>query len=564
LSSNIVHCTLFIINRSLFIETEMKRLWLSILTLALTGCIENDIPYPVVECVIKSIAAEGLSGDPIIDRATRTVTLPLEETTDIQNVVITACEITEEATASQEIEGRHNLMAPLYVTLSIYQDYPWTIQAQQIIPRIFTVAGQVGATEWDLADRTAKVYVGFEDLSHVEITGLKLGPVGAGMSGTDIDELDESNFHLLSDFTTPNPVYVTCHGRTETWHLSVEHTDIKVAFAGIAPWTHSAWLRADGLNGTKLGFRYREEGSEEWIEAAEESITIDGGSFSTQLRGLVPETRYQAIAYSNDDVSPIESFTTEAALPLPNGGFEAWSQPGKIIYPYAEGAQPFWDSGNKGSATVNKIVCEGRPEPRPGSDGTKSAYLESTFAAVAGIGKFAAGNIFVGTYTETIGTNGKINFGRPFATHPIALRGWVKYTQGQIDIDLSKVTMPPGQTLTEGDPDMGAIYIVMGAWTAAEYGGTDESPLQIYTKDLNTFFDKNGKDVIGYGELLLNETVGDWRQITIPIEWRDTQRTPTHMMIVCSASRWGDYFIGSTKSRMWLDDFELIYDYADL
>ena len=31
-------------------------------------------------------------------------------------------------------------------------------------------------------------------------------------------------------------------------------------------------------------------------------------------------------------------------------------------------------------------------------------------------------------------------------------------------------------------------------------------------------------------------------------------------MIVCSASRWGDYFTGSTKSEMWVDDFELIYD----
>ena len=31
-------------------------------------------------------------------------------------------------------------------------------------------------------------------------------------------------------------------------------------------------------------------------------------------------------------------------------------------------------------------------------------------------------------------------------------------------------------------------------------------------------------------------------------------------MIVCSASRWGDYFTGSTQSEMWLDDFELLYD----
>ncbi len=517
----------------------MKRLGLYILLAsALTACIENDIPYPVVECSVESIAAEGLSGDPAIDIAARKVTLPLEETTDIRAVEITACKITDEAGASVEIVGTHDLTSPLYVTLSIYQDYPWTIEAQQTIPRTFTVEGQVGATQWNFEDRTAKAYVGFEDLSHVEIKALKLGPRGiTRMSCTDVADFNDSNLYLLSDFTSPRRVDVTCHGRTDDWYLSVEYTDVKVTFAGIAPWTHSAWLRADGLSGTKLGFRYREEGAEEWLEVPEASIEVDGGSFSAQIRGLQPQTRYEAVAYSDDDLSTVEIFTTEAALPLPNGGFEEWCQPGKIIYPYAEGTAPFWDSGNKGSATVNKTICEGRPEPRPGSEGKYAAYLESTFASVAGIGKFAAGNIFVGEYTETVGTNGKINFGRPFATHPLALRGWVKYIQGRID-QVDKI--PPGTNLAKGDPDVGTVYIVMGTWTAAEYGGTDESPLQIYTKELTSFFNKDGKDVVGYGELLLNETVGEWRQVTIPIEWRDTQTVPTHLMIVCSASKYGD------------------------
>ena len=547
----------------------MKRLGLYILLAsALTACIENDIPYPVVECTVERIAAEGLAGEPAIDFAARKVTLPLEETTDIRAVEITECKITDEADVTDsdgnivELVGRHNLTAPLHVNLSIYQDYPWTIEAQQTIPRIFTVEGQVGATQWNLESRTAKAYVGFEDMSQVRVTALKLGPRDiTTMTYIDGVVLNDTNLDLLN-FSNADPrIDVICHGDSEEWHLSVEYTDVKVTFASIAPWTHSAWLRADGLSGTKLGFRYREEGAGEWLEVPEASVTVEGGSFSAQVRGLQPQTRYEAVAYSNDDLSTTEIFTTEAALPLPNAGFEEWSQPGKILYPYAESAAPFWDSGNKGSATVNKTICEGRPEPRPGSEGKYAAYLESTFASVAGIGKFAAGNIFVGTYAETIGTNGKINFGRPFATHPIALRCWVKYIQGRID-QIDKV--PPGSGLTKGDPDVGTIYIVMGTWTAAEYGGTDESPLQVYTKETSTFFNKDGKDVVGYGELLLNETVGEWRQITIPIEWRDTQSVPTHLMIVCSASKYGDYFTGSTQSRMWLDDFELVYDYADL
>lgn len=541
----------------------MKRLIRCILLAsALTACIKNDIPYPVVECTVESIAAEGLSGEPTIDFAARKVTLPLEETTNIEAVEITDCKITDEAGSSVEIVGCHDLSTPLYVTLSIYQDYPWTIEAQQTIPRIFTVEGQVGATQWNLENRTAKAYVGFEDMSQVRVTALKLGPRDiTTMTYIDGVVLDETNLDLLN-FTKAEPrIDVTYHSYDKDWHLSVEYTDIKATFSKIAPWTHSAWLYAEGLSGTKLGFRYREEGTDEWIDVPEESVTVEGGAFSAQIRGLQPQTRYEAVAYSNDDLSPTEFFITEAALPLPNSGFEAWSQSSSIVYPYAAGDTPFWDSGNKGSATVKKTICEGRPEPRPGSEGTLAAYLESTFASVAGIGKFAAGNIFVGTYAETIGTNGKINFGRPFATHPIALRCWVKYIQGRID-QVDKV--PAGSSLAKGDPDTGTIYIALGTWTAAEYGGTDESPLQVYTKDLSTFFNKEGKDVVGYGELLLNETVGEWRQITIPIEWRDSQTVPTHLMIVCSASKYGDYFTGSTQSRMWLDDFELIYDYADL
>ena len=170
-------------------------------------------------------------------------------------------------------------------------------------------------------------------------------------------------------------------------------------------------------------------------------------------------------------------------------------------------------------------------------------------------------NIFIGTYAETVGTNGKVNFGRPFAAHPVALRGWLKYTQGKIDrID----KQPPGQTLTTDDYDQGSIYVALGTWTAAAYGGTDQSPVQIYTKDQSTFFDKNAPDVLAFGELVLTESVDGWTQFTIPIEWRRTDAVPTHLMIVCSASRWGDYFTGSTANRMSLDDFELIYDYGDL
>ena len=49
-------------------------------------------------------------------------------------------------------------------------------------------------------------------------------------------------------------------------------------------------------------------------------------------------------------------------------------------------------------------------------------------------------------------------------------------------------------------------------------------------------------------------------EFTIPLDYVATNRIPTHLMIVCSSSRLGDYFTGSTKSVMWVDDFELLYE----
>ncbi len=528
------------------------------LALALAGCIKNDLPYPVVKCNIESISAEGLSAEPTINYANNSVTLPLLETTDIQAVEITDVVITEKAVESNPIVGTHDMRSPLYTTLSLYQEYYWTITAEQNIQRYFTVEGQIGATEWNETDRTAKVYVGFENLANVNITSLKLGPEGiSSMSCTDNPDFDESNFGELHDFTSPRRVDVTYHNRTETWYLHVEYTELTVSMKRIDAWACVAWLYGEGLSGSQLGFRYRKEGTEEWITAATESISIDGGSFMARIAGLDSESNYEAVAYSGEDQTAPVTFTTEPILPLPNSGFEEWSKPGKILFPYLSPETAFWDTGNKGSATVGETISEGSTDIRPGSSGTTSAYLHSTFASVAGIGKFAAGNIFVGTYYETVGTNGKVHFGRPFTSRPVALRGWVKFKNGKYDV-IDK--MPDGMTITSDDWDVGSIYIALGTWSAEEYGGTAESPVEIYTKDPTTFFDKNGKDVVGFGELRLEHEIAEWTEFTIPIEYVATDIAPTHMTIVCSASSLGDYFTGSTENKMYVDDFELVWE----
>ena len=66
---------------------------------------------------------------------------------------------------------------------------------------------------------------------------------------------------------------------------------------------------------------------------------------------------------------------------------------------------------------------------------------------------------------------------------------------------------------------------------------------------------------MAYGELILDRSHPEWEEFTVELKYVRTDIAPTHLFIVCSASRWGDYFTGSTKSVMYLDDFELLYDY---
>lgn len=540
---------------------HLLKLFFALAVAGSTGCIKNDIPYPVVKLAITSIAGEGFTVKEI-DPAQRIVTLTLDETTDIRNVRITQVAYTEGTQASVDLTASsHDMRVPVRLTLTLYQDYEWTIIAEQQINRTFTVAGQIGAPVIDAEKRSATAYVGKDiDRSKIDVTALRLEPevyengVNTTTYSPTLEQLSGSSFE------TVRVVDVSCHGRTEKWLLYVLPTDRSVALEAADAWSRVIWLYGSGVEGQKMGFRYRLAGGE-WQEVPD--VTVKGGSFTARL-AAEPETTYELLAYCGDEQTDPVSVTTDPEQALENGGFENWCTLDGIVYPYADGASPYWGTGNKGSKIANATLTD-KGDPRPGSSGQYSADLRSQFANIFGIGKFAAGNLFTGEYVMNAGTNGIITFGRPFTLRPTKLRIWVRYNRGVIDRVKS---YPAGTEIKIGDNDNGHIYIALGTWSAEEYGkdstgeqrGSSASPICIDTRDVSTFFKSDGKDVIGYGEHVFKESVEEWTQITVPIEYRTTGTRPTHLMIVCSASRWGDYFTGSTQSEMWLDDFELLYD----
>ncbi len=532
----------------------MKRIYAVFLAAVLSlaaGCIENNIPYPVIKLDIVAMEAEGLLSAAEIDSSRHTVTMRLKETTDIRAVDITHVELTEGAESSVAFPGVFDMRTPLYVTLSLYQSFEWTVTAEQTIERYFRVDNQIGEAEIDVESRIATAYVPMDcDLSSTGVTALKLGPEQITTYSPDASTIDSFE-------DTVRHIEISYHDITEMWTLRVVRSEVEVEFTSVDAWARSIWLYGSGRSGSELGFRYRPAGQEQWIDVAD--VEVDGGSFKARVSGLEPSTAYQVVAFSGQNESAVADVTTEVAPVLENGGLESWSKPAKSWMPYADGAAPYWGSGNPGATTLGDAFNLTTPstDTRPGSAGTTSASLQSMYPNMAGIGKFAAGNLFLGRFAQTVGTNGIVHFGRPYSGHPTALHGYFKYKRG----DINRVgSSPAGMNLAKGAPDNGAIYIAVGDWTAEEYGGDPESPIAIDTRDTNTFFSSSSPAVIGYGEMILTESVDGWTEFTIPLTYVSTSRMPTHLIVVCSASRWGDYFTGSTDSCLLVDDLELIYE----
>lgn len=328
-----------------------------------------------------------------------------------------------------------------------------------------------------------------------------------------------------------------------------------------------------------IKFMYRAEGSEEWqtVDAERESE----GTYKAVLTGLDPATTYEyKLNIAGEDLSDAK-FTTAQAKTLPNGSFDEISKvSGESFYKWwnpdseiPECRTEFWASGNGdekqgGSAGMGYVITEPSDDKM---DGDRSVLCLSKWAVV----KFAAGNIFTGSWNGTTSDlkGGKVMFGRPWTARPTALRVWAKYSADVIN-HVDKV--PSGVTVNKGvDYDMGSIKVALGTWDYRTYGGTRESPIFVNTKELSTFVDFNtDASTIANGELVLYgdgyqsinggekqaASVGEWRQITIPIDYRNLTTMPTHIVISCASSIYGDYFTGCDSARLYLDGFELLYE----
>lgn len=373
---------------------------------------------------------------------------------------------------------------------------------------------------------------------------------------------------------------------------STEIVDDTIIFepvsTGLAPssvyeiWATRATIHADvdasEGEGKTIKFAYSTDEGSTWTYV--DAVNDSEGTYKAELTGLAPQTKY-TYALCIDDVQIGEpmTFTTEAAPNFPNASFEYVSKvTGNNYYKFydpncgvEEGMKMFWGSGNgegpdgvNGSANMNIVITDVDTSTK--IDGNQSVVAQTSSM----VGMLAAGNLFAGQFVGLVGTSGGIvNFGRPWTSRPTAMRIWCKYETGLINI-LNNNNLG----VTKNDYDRAQVKVAIGTWDYKRYGGSKESPVQINTTDESTFVDyytdpstiANGDVIIykeGYsinnGEMITAETTG-WIEYVIPLEYRNLNAYPTHIVVSCAASQFGDYFTGYDKTKLWIDAVELIYE----
>lgn len=359
----------------------------------------------------------------------------------------------------------------------------------------------------------------------------------------------------------------TMHEYSYTFTVSTEATNNASLTAGA--WDRLAYLKAEnvttasGVSMEGITFQYRVKTNTPtkvdetpWTDVA---TTASESTYTAMLTGLTASTTYEYRLANGEgeSIGSVKEFTTggtDLKTTLQNGGFEDWYKSGRVWYAATQtdvsNKTYMWDSSNPGSGSFGFNPTTGSTDIKHG--GNYSAKLETQYVYI----KLAAASLYYGRFNDLVGTSGaKIDFGQPFTSRPIALKGYFQYAPVAIDrVGGSQ----PANTVSKGDMDVCSIFIILSKGTY-QLNNTITSTLLSEEKVKNT------DQFIAYGELPISECVstnGQWKEFNIPLKYKEDAfgEEPTHLIIVCSSSKYGDYFTGGTGSTLYLDDFELIYD----
>lgn len=459
---------------------------------------------------------------------------------------------------SKDADGTLNFTADVDVSLDEHDD---TITFSPD-PTIMGKGFDVNAEQSSIA--AARTYV-VSALANIDaLTLMKDGATYDLMNNTLEGVSVVKNSDTSYDVTIDGSLFANNNGGESIVTLHVEDADggkltkdIVYGVQGIVPITasdYSLWYgnatfsaKVLATNAASVKIAYRVNGGE-WKEL--DATAGADGYYTAQMTEITADKSYDyKLVVDGADSGRTLSLATEVGAQLPNAGFEEWSGE-EPYYPYASGASPFWLTGNEGSQMAGTNLTTPSTDVRPGSTGTKSAYLKSTYAAVMGIGKFAAGNLFTGTFSLS-GMNGTVGFGRNFAFNakPKSLSVWMKHNEGTINYGAGTPAEATGN-------DLCTMMVLITDWQTQRKVDTSNTSTFFTMDDLATM-----DGVIAYGYYQSRESHKEWSEYTLELTYREDMKNATPRMVVVSftPSGFGDYFTGSSDSWMYVDDLKFNY-----
>lgn len=336
-------------------------------------------------------------------------------------------------------------------------------------------------------------------------------------------------------------------GASKLWSYQFEIKG-SVEAVSVNPWARFVSVEGQWFSNERpagINFAYKTVAEGEWTMAEEELLVFDDArkTYKADIP-LSSGTEYVIKAVTEFEKATKElAFSTEQEQVIPNMNFDAWYYDGAVPFPNASSSEFYWDTANAGSKAMNVYPTTDEAEIVKSG---KAAKLVSSKVAVAGL---AAGNIYTGKFVRAIislsNPGAELDWGIPFTSRPLALKGWYHYKPTTIN--------QGSHAGMSGKMDIGQIQIFLTDWTG---------PFRINTQS-KTFVEPNASYVLGYGSMELNETSG-YTEFEIKVEYRNMTKKPTYIVIVGAASKYGDYFTGGVGSTLYLDEFSFEYDPSKL
>ena len=246
---------------------------------------------------------------------------------------------------------------------------------------------------------------------------------------------------------------------------------------------------------------------------------------------------------------------------LPYSNFDNWFTKNVSAFVFARGTADLigeegsghnvWGSGNGNESGSGGTAAIGANPTTPEETTVmfgKACKMFSTFINSTWAKKFAAGNLFLGTFNTATLSGAQMTFGIPSEGRlPVAVTGYYNYQAGTIDYI--------GGNEQAGGTDSMDLYIALAT-----------KQYSVDTTDDTTYPGGSASDlasdpnIVAYGRLTSSETTDGYRPFYIELTYKDNNFIPSgdlYLLITATSSKDGAQFTGSTSSVLYLDELSL-------